>query len=133
MTKTYKARNPKKAFRSKWELDPTTGCHLWKRPSNSPQAFVYPSFTPKKGVPDIPAAHFALISSGEPKPEAPGTICCHHCDNVRCVNPDHLYWGTKKDNARDASDRNRGIGRPKGYRHSPETIAKMRASRWGPF
>jgi len=29
----------------------------------------------------------------------------HHCDNKICVNPDHLYIGTRSQNAKDAFDR----------------------------
>jgi HNH endonuclease len=40
------------------------------------------------------------------RPIRPGFHALHHCDNKRCVNPDHLYEGTHKDNMRDRSLRN---------------------------
>lgn len=36
-----------------------------------------------------------------------GLWCLHHCDNPACINPEHLYQGTAKDNARDRFDRGR--------------------------
>ena len=29
---------------------------------------------------------------------------CHACDNDKCSNPKHLYWGTRKENVQDAKN-----------------------------
>ena len=34
-------------------------------------------------------------------------LACHRCDHPACVNPHHIYLGTHKDNANDATERGR--------------------------
>lgn len=36
-----------------------------------------------------------------------GMYILHHCDNRRCVNPDHLFLGTQLDNIRDMRSKGR--------------------------
>lgn len=40
-----------------------------------------------------------------------GKIVCHHCDNPKCINPDHLYAGTNQDNSNDMVSRGRHVSK----------------------
>lgn len=45
------------------------------------------------------------LANGKPFPSE--RMACHTCDNPRCVNPEHIYPGTARDNALDAIHRGR--------------------------
>lgn len=45
----------------------------------------------------------------------------HTCDNPPCVNPDHLWLGTDKDNAQDRQRKGRGI-QHRGEKHANHKI-----------
>lgn len=63
-----------------------------------------------------------------------GMFICHHCDNPKCCNPDHLFEGTAKDNSQDASKKGRLSSGDKHYSKThPEEfkMAKARGARNG--
>jgi hypothetical protein len=47
------------------------------------------------------------------EPIPPGMFVCHRCDVRNCINPDHLWLGTPKQNSVDASQKGRVIGQTK--------------------
>lgn len=50
-----------------------------------------------------------------------GMDVCHKCDNRKCVNPNHLFVGTRLDNIRDAVSKDRMCF---GERHPKSKLSK---------
>lgn len=57
-----------------------------------------------------------------------GLCVLHHCDNRKCVNPSHLWLGTRRDNTADMDAKGRRksgtLGRP-GRRGEAHHLAKL--------
>ena len=54
----------------------------------------------------------------------PKDLCVlHKCDNTICVNPKHLFLGTKNDNNLDRAKKNRSF-KPKGEKHPMVKLTK---------
>lgn len=88
-------------FNQKWIKDGDSGCHLWISATNLQGYGVLHS----RNSSCIRAHRFSwMISHGE----IPLGMCVlHKCDRPRCVNPEHLFLGTRFDNMRDCSAKGR--------------------------
>lgn len=91
------SKHPEKVLLRFWaKVRITPHCWTWEAKSNING---YGAFQVGTGVKRL-AHRFAYeIHHGEPPPA--GLVVRHRCDNIKCVNPDHLELGTHADNMRD--------------------------------
>lgn len=101
--KSYTDAERLSAFSAKVDKKGTDECWEWKANKFSSG---YGQFAAGKGH-STKAHRYSWELFFGPIPE--GKFVLHKCDNPGCVNPYHLYLGSKCDNARDAVVRGRHV------------------------
>ena len=80
--------------------DTKTGCRLWSGAINDTG---YGQIKINNVTKYAHRLSWELING----PIPPGLYICHKCDVRRCINPNHLFLGTPKDNMQDAVKKGR--------------------------
>ena len=89
---------------SRREVDPATGCWNWVGAGNGAK-FQYGRVI-VNGVRHLVPRISAFVHKGLPLDSE--NCVLHICDNPRCFNPDHLFFGDRGDNVHDCETKRRG-------------------------
>ena len=123
------SRTPAKDIRERFEgsfiPEPNCGCWIWTGVL-SPKGYGLIVWNKRHAT---RASHLSLALHGKPVPT--GMLACHTCDFPPCVNPDHLYAGTVRDNVRDAICRGRHHLVTTPFAVPQTVVEEIRASREG--
>lgn len=96
----------RKSFYDKVAFEPNTGCWIWIGATSgcdSEQASYGKIYGKSDGF-KLAHRYSFFLHNGE---FDRSKLVLHHCDNPFCVNPQHLYLGTNKDNSQDIVRRKR--------------------------
>lgn len=98
------------------------GCHLWRGLTYSNG---YARLSGKKPnelrTKRVHVVVYERVNGPVPK----GFMVCHTCDVKRCINEQHLWLGTGKDNQQDKWRKGRGVVRPlRGDNNSQSVVSE---------
>ena len=99
--------------------EPNTGCWLWTDGVDR-DGYGLARFQRGRSATSSPAHRVVWqLRNGQPPP---GMLACHRCDTWACVNPDHIWPGTNKQNIANSF----GKGRARHRTYLPPEISVIR-------
>ena len=101
------------------KIQHTEGCWLWIGTIHKDTGY---GVFQKDGQQELAHRLSWIIVNG---PIPAGLFVCHHCDTPRCINPDHLFLGTRSENMKDAYHKGRVLIGPE-EKLSPEDVMNIR-------
>lgn len=116
-----KLKSLKYRFEMKFKIDKPNKCWIWLKHKNKKGYGIF-GIASSKSV----RAHrfsYELYVGKIPK----GLLVCHKCDNPACVNPNHLWLGTIKENNSDRDKKGRCVslkGEKNGHAKITDKIAR---------
>lgn len=94
-------------LKSMIKVNPITGCWEWQGSKKIGYGHTIIG-SRKNGTRHSIAAHrLAYLTWKGEIPE--GYFVCHKCDNPSCINPEHLFVGTRQDNVDDRERKGRNV------------------------
>lgn len=98
------AKSLKDMFEARYVPEPNSGCWLWFGPVN------------EHGYGTLRNKYAHRVSYELHRGEVGALCVLHKCDVPACVNPDHLFLGTRADNIRDCHSKGRMFVQTKKHR-----------------
>lgn len=110
------------AYLERWSTpEPNSGCLLWV---GSLDAYGYGQSTRFEGISKAHRLSWRIHRGPIPT----GLAVLHKCDVRQCINPDHLFLGTERDNMRDMDAKGRRVNAPRpGERNGNAKLTEQQA------
>jgi hypothetical protein len=106
---------PEDRFKEKYLINNETGCWDWQNATNN---IGYGMFRWDRHTMRLAhRASYEIHVGSIPK----GLCVCHKCDNPKCVNPEHLWLGTKRQSYDDMMSKGRHVPGMLGKKHKHTT------------